>query len=354
MIRFSLSNYKAVLSMAAANPPVNRTDFKIAILCALPLEAEAVLPLFEVVYSGDQYRNLTKASEDANAYTLGRIGEYNIILVHMPNAGKQAAASVAVHLKRSYPGIELSFLLGVCGGVPFAQDMDRPGARKDIFLGDIVVSHGVVQYDLGARLPKGFVRKDTLTSNLGRPSQEIRSIIAMMKASHRRLMPRLLIHLANIQEAQGILYPGSQKDILFRSVYEHSPTNCQCFFDVSKIEDTVISRRRTPDIRTPCPNLHFGFVASGDMVIKSATYRDQVSENECVIGFEMELAGIWDNLPCILIKGVADYADSHKNKEWQRFAAASSAACLRSLLDFTPISLAPLESGPSRGKQIRV
>ncbi|GFF84777.1 hypothetical protein IFM47457_06586 [Aspergillus lentulus] len=329
--------------MATANPPANRTDFKIAVLCALPLEAEAVLPLFEVVYSGDQYRNLTKASDDANAYTLGRIGEFNIILVHMPNAGKQAAASVAVHLKRSYPGIELSFLLGVCGGVPIAQDMDRPGARRDIFLGDVIVSHGVVQYDLGTRLPNGFVRKDTLTSNLGRPSQKIRSIIAMMEASHKLLMPELLFHLAKTQEAQEILYPGSQKDILFRSTYEHSPTNCQCFFDVSKIEDSVISRRRTPDVHTPCPNLHFGFVASGDMVIKSATYRDQVSEDEGVIGFEMELAGIWDSLP------LADYADSHKNKEWQRFAAASSAACLRSLLDFTPIPLAPLESGPSRG-----
>jgi nucleoside phosphorylase len=46
----------------------------------------------------------------------------------------------------------------------------------------------------------------------------------------------------------------------------------------------------------------------------------------------MEGAGVWDNFPCIVIKGVCDYADSHKNKKWQGYAAATAAACMKAFL----------------------
>jgi nucleoside phosphorylase len=47
----------------------------------------------------------------------------------------------------------------------------------------------------------------------------------------------------------------------------------------------------------------------------------------------MESAGLWEDLPCIVVKGVCDYADSHKNKEWQDFAAATSASVVKALLE---------------------
>jgi nucleoside phosphorylase len=46
----------------------------------------------------------------------------------------------------------------------------------------------------------------------------------------------------------------------------------------------------------------------------------------------MESAGVWDNFPCVVIKGVCDYADSHKNKKWQGYAAATAAACMKAFL----------------------
>jgi nucleoside phosphorylase len=52
-----------------------------------------------------------------------------------------------------------------------------------------------------------------------------------------------------------------------------------------------------------------------------------------VIAFEMESAGAWDYLPTIVIKSVCDYADSHKNKEWQEYAAATAAACTKAFLE---------------------
>ena len=39
-----------------------------------------------------------------------------------------------------------------------------------------------------------------------------------------------------------------------------------------------------------------------------------------------------DNFPCLVIRGICDYADSHKNKQWQGYAAAAAAAYAKELL----------------------
>ena len=64
-------------------------------------------------------------------------------------------------------------------------------------------------------------------------------------------------------------------------------------------------------------------------MIKSGKDRDDISEAHRIVAFEMEAAGVWDHFPILLIKGVSDYADSHKNKTWQKYAAATAAACLK-------------------------
>jgi len=84
------------------------------------------------------------------------------------------------------------------------------------------------------------------------------------------------------------------------------------------------------------PVVHFGLIASGDTVMKSGKRRDEIAKNLNVIAFEMEGAGVWDNLPCIVIKGVCDYADSHKNKKWQNYAAATAASCMKAFLEKLP------------------
>jgi nucleoside phosphorylase len=51
-----------------------------------------------------------------------------------------------------------------------------------------------------------------------------------------------------------------------------------------------------------------------------------------VIAFEMESAGVWDQHPTMVIKAACDYADSHKNKDWQAYAAVTAAACLKAFV----------------------
>ncbi len=50
----------------------------------------------------------------------------------------------------------------------------------------------------------------------------------------------------------------------------------------------------------------------------------------------MEGAGIWDEVPCIIVKAICDYTDSHKNKRWQDYAAAAAASTMKALLEHYP------------------
>jgi hypothetical protein len=84
----------------------------------------------------------------------------------------------------------------------------------------------------------------------------------------------------------------------------------------------------------PKPVVHFGLIASADTVMKSGEDRDEAAARDGVIAFEMEGAGVWENFPgSLVIKGVCDYADSHKSKEWQGYAAATAAAAAKAFLE---------------------
>lgn len=66
--------------------------------------------------------------------------------------------------------------------------------------------------------------------------------------------------------------------------------------------------------------------------MKSGEERERIASEEDVIAFEMEGIGPWEYGPCLIIKGICDYADCHKSKVWQNCAAATAAACTKALL----------------------
>ncbi|KAL4957598.1 nucleoside phosphorylase domain-containing protein [Aspergillus filifer] len=83
--------------------------------------------------------------------------------------------------------------------------------------------------------------------------------------------------------------------------------------------------------------IHYGTIASGNSVIRDGETRDTLSrEFGGILCFEMEAAGLLNILPCIAIRGICDYADSHKNKSWQPYAAGMAAACAKELLAYVP------------------
>ncbi|KAL4921352.1 nucleoside phosphorylase domain-containing protein [Aspergillus aurantiobrunneus] len=82
------------------------------------------------------------------------------------------------------------------------------------------------------------------------------------------------------------------------------------------------------------PSVFFGTIGSGDAVMKAGVERDRIASAYNLLAFEMEGAGVWDEMPCIIVKGVCDYADSHKDKDWQNFAAATVASATKALLSW--------------------
>ncbi|KAK6330023.1 hypothetical protein TWF718_003450 [Orbilia javanica] len=344
--------------------PSSRMQFEIAIICALKTEYEAVELLVDHFWDDDEgeepYR---RAPGDENTYTNCRIGDHNVVLTLLPGIGKVDAAKVSASLRTSYQGLRLTLLVGICGGVP------NYGGEMEIILGDVVISKSIIQYDFGRRFPHGFCCKKPFETT-GK-NADIRSFLGTLETPRNmgRLKSRTSHYLQlfpgkSSTGAGKYQYPGVSEDKLFgasTSHKHHSSFGCDvcercnegpdlvCDQALEMLctqllcdESQVVPRKRlsqsesfelSSSARQFQPFLHFGRMGSGDTVMKSGIDRDEISRRHGVIAFEMEGAGIWDTLPCIIIKGVCDYADSHKNKRWQNFAAATAAAAMKALLE---------------------
>ncbi|RYP45487.1 hypothetical protein DL768_008173 [Monosporascus sp. mg162] len=348
--------------MTSSHPrPRYREDFQIAVVCALPLEYDAAALAFDEFWDedGDKFG---RASGDHNIYKTGRIGSHNVVLVLLPNIGKASAASTAASLRSSYAGLRLAVLTGICGGVP------SPGTDNEILLGDVVISKSIVQFDLGQQYPDKFTRKDTVDDNLGRPSKDVRSLLATFQThlGLNDLRCRITQILAQIQQkavekGYRTLYnrPTAAEDSLFEPGYIHRHRDragcgcsesgaCETGHNASCEElqcdvGHLVSRKRLETMtkleqegdagKAQELQVFVGRMGSGDTVMKSGEHRDRIAREHHIIAFEMEGAGVWDEIPCIIVKAVCDYADSHKNKKWQDFAAATAASAAKALLE---------------------
>jgi nucleoside phosphorylase len=129
----------------------------------------------------------------------------------------------------------------------------------------------------------------------------------------------------------GYAHQGFDNDRLFKASYDHIPgPDCQrC--------DTTNEVYRDPRDTTN-PDIHYGTIGSGNTLIKDAATRDCIVADlgEDCICFEMEAAGLMNHFPCLVIRGICDYADSHKNDRWQRYASATAAAYAKELLAYIP------------------
>lgn len=350
--------------------PLSRDAFEIAIICALQIERDAVEALLDEEYETDGF-SYGKASGDPNAYTTGRIGYHHVVLAYMPAMGKISAAVVASNIRSSFKGITVGLVVGICGGVPNTAD------GREILLGDVIISTSVVHIDFGRQYPNKFVRKDAVEDTLGRANHEIRSVLGKVSGYlvRQRLKDKTSIYSTRICTNEAFhkaRYPGPERDKLYQSTYRHkhqNPNSCIICSDCQGQDDEVcetalesscaelscddgflVRRQRLQKAMGFAPgggrivdedlireaqksSIHFGRIASGDGVMKSGQHRDRIAVEEKVIGFEMESAGTWDYIPTVVIKSVCDYADNHKNKEWQDYAAVTAAACTRAFLE---------------------
>ncbi|KAF5717120.1 hypothetical protein FMUND_5938 [Fusarium mundagurra] len=335
------------------NRPEKRDDFEVAIICTLTLEADAVITLFDHHWEDDGF-SYGKARGDPNAYSIGVIGQHNVVLAHLPGMGKVSAGNIAAFCHMSFPNIKLALLAGICGGAPY----DNKG-KSQIYLGDVVISTGIVQYDFGRRFPDKFEIKDSLNDIPGRPNLEIRNLLSKLMTTREseRLQTESWKYLNELcQDAKKpTIFPGRSKDLLFPVEYRHkhqdSPacTTCaSCYHGSDPVCDIALTssceqmgcdtsqclQRDNREGDELHPLVHFGAFATGDTVMKSAKDRDHITKQTQALGFEMESVGVWEVFPCVVIKSVCDYADSHKSKDWQPYAAACAASYAKGFLRY--------------------
>lgn len=320
--------------------PDSFENYTVAWIAALPHERAAGTMMLDEEH--EQPKDFVKNGSDHNSYTWGQVGKHHVVIASLP-AGEYGLVTTALTvqgLRSSLPHIRIGLLVGIGAGVPGELSIDNTTTvKRDIRLGDVIVSNpdgangGVVQYDF-VKARGSFERKGSLNS----PPYVLRSALAALQSRHMFEDSKIsgIVAMSTQKHPKAVTRfsrPAADTDRLFRASYAHSAgNNCQNCMDSEQIRRPL---RETPEI-------HYGTIASGNTLIKDAEYRDNIvswlkGENVDPLCFEMEAAGLMNSFPCLVIRGVCDYGDLHKNDAWQLYAAATAAAFAKELLHYVDV-----------------
>ncbi|KAL4999824.1 hypothetical protein BDV10DRAFT_183971 [Aspergillus recurvatus] len=273
-----------------------------------------------------------QASRDNNTYTLGRIAKHNVVITTLPDGkhGLTATACVGHDMMHTFPNIKIGLTVGVAGGVP--------GAAKDLRLGDVVVGSGVIQYDTGAAVQgRGFLSDE----ELNQPPKILRMAINGLKAKHKILGNSIHSDVVGILKRyphmkEEFERPDPDSDRLFKTDIMHNSLCAGAARCCRNTRSSVLVERPDRSERIDDPTIHHGVIGSGNSLIKDAVKRDELARDRGILCFDMGASGLMNQFPCLGIRGISNYADSHKNDEWRGYAAMAAAAYGKDLLSIMP------------------
>ncbi|KAI0867515.1 ankyrin repeat-containing domain protein [Hypoxylon argillaceum] len=292
------------------------SDYTIGWIAAIDVERAAALAALD-----EEHESLPQQEGDSNSYSFGTIGRHNVVITSLPQGGYGTvnAATVASNMHRSFPSLKEYLMVGIAGGAGVT-------GTADVRLGDVVVGSKVVQYDLGKDLSDGDFKTTSIPL---KPSPRLLGAVQALAARHMLASSQIPAILRQMSERyldmKGSTGRELLQDQLFDAAYHHAGSNEDC----SACDRSYLIDRKP---RKSNPKIHTGVIASGNAVIKSPSTRDRLVREHNALCFEMEGAGIIENLRCLVIRSICDYADSHKNKRWQPYAAAVAAAYAKELL----------------------
>ncbi|RPA77133.1 hypothetical protein BJ508DRAFT_191287, partial [Ascobolus immersus RN42] len=320
-------------------------------ICPLEVEQEAAMMMLD-----EEHEPPTKRAGDDNYYVVGSINGHNVVIAGQSSKGNAAAAVVATDMRATFPNIKYILLVGIGGGVPTAK-VERGLGR--VCLGDIVVAvpsdhHlDVIQYDHGKALAGGkFERVGVLEG----PPKVLRNAVQAFFLRRREMRRKkeedpITANLNRIdksfpEDLERFGFPGSHRDILFPPDYLHSSREHDCdeVCDIGKaiafsLTGSSSANQLRPAWSQANPEDHYvrvhrGAIASGEKLLRDAELRDKLSKPNNILCFEMEAVGVINSLPCLVIRGISDYCDSHKNDIWHGYAAATAAAFARQIFSY--------------------
>ncbi|RPA81469.1 hypothetical protein BJ508DRAFT_112407 [Ascobolus immersus RN42] len=342
-----ISSVRVSLEATMAEPI---SKYTIGWICALELESTAAaIALDERLDEPDDL-----PSQDEQKYRFGRIGKHYIVIA-VPargDTGEVTVAQTAIHMVRTFRNLRIALMVGIGGGAPIGS------SPRDLRLGDVVVGipgndhNGLLQHDFGKHIQdETYIKAKT---SFNRPPRFICQNVTDM-VTDRKLNPggRWMLY----EEVEQLLEeydhlrddyerPDASTDFLFPSEFKHPISGAECWECCKAHLQTA---RRSPRMRRerlrsatgPAqhqsvpdfdPVVHEGLIATGNTVIRDAALRDRFAKQYGVLCFEMEAAGLMNTLPCLVIRGISDYCDTHKSDTWQGYAALVATAYAKRLI----------------------
>jgi nucleoside phosphorylase len=308
-----------------SNNKLQAAAYTVALLYIKPLEMHAITAMLD-----EEHESVSIQQGDDNKYTLGKIGNHNVVILGAPRGaqGTSAMADVAGRIRIEFPNVNVGLMVGIGGGVPVPE--------QDLRLGDVVVGApekgpAVVQFDFGRETPEGFETQRERTLN--KPPPQLLQVVTAVedKVKRRKRGEKSLFekHLAKIEEYEEMADDYARPtnaDRLFLVTYPHDGNDCST-------HDKQYEQIRKPRNPPGKVKIHYSTILSGNQVMKYEATRDRLSKKfNNALCFEMEAAGVMDTFPCLVVRGICDYSDSHKSKGWQCYAAATAAAYAREIL----------------------
>ena len=282
---------------------------KIGIITALPKEYAAVKRMFEK--SEDVFFKGTSAG---NRFCVGEMksangGMHQIALV-LCGMGNNKASIRVTNMTTHFPEIDSVIMVGIAGGIPSPEE-----PKRHVRLGDIVISEGIVQYDMVKSTDNG----EEIRSNPQKPSAWLLEGIETLKA----------------KEYEDIYQWKKYIDIFAKEKFAKPKME-----DVLHTEDGAVIPHPEDD-RKGYPKLHYGIIASANTLLKNFKKRQELKEKLGALAVEMEASGIadatWENgIGYLVVRGICDYGDRFKCDDWQEYAAIVAACYTKDLIENLP------------------
>lgn len=318
--------------------PPSPGEFHVAIFCRLKVEADGIRDVFDHVWDDTLHSNI-------HIYTRGIIAGRNVVFVFSPIDWKFDAAVAARDCKLHFPNIELAVAVGICGVVPGVGEHER-------ILGDIIISDDIVRVDSSS--PKGNGNLRALKRLVLKRQVSVEKFKTSDIKTQISVRIEVILGVLLDQITSNARYPGVEYDKLFGSDYIHIDPKKSCAEE--GCDGSLINRQRlslyktdassssdqnsstlhslpTPSRKHPAPMVHVGSVASFKNQALDSTYSRDVLANDGIIAFEEQMSVISEHLPMFMIKSACDYADGHRDKRWQPYAATVAAAALKAVLE---------------------
>uniref|UniRef100_L7JCA8 Kinesin light chain n=1 Tax=Pyricularia oryzae (strain P131) TaxID=1143193 RepID=L7JCA8_PYRO1 len=247
---------------------------------------------------------------DDNVYTCGALAGHNVVIATCAPGmtGNVNAGRVTGSMFKTFSSVRMAVLVGIGGGVPRAEPSDDP--TEDVHLGDVVVGWpgdggpACIYYNSGSWHTDGEFE---VLGTINRPDQVLLNALGKLVSDHEMDRSTFDVHRKRLLQSKH------------------------------KRNSQLVQRPERTEEEATGFIFHRGRIATGNAVVKDGERRDQIRELcNGALCIEMEAAGVDAGRSCLVIRGISDYADSHKDDIWRSYAAGNAAVFARELLGKIP------------------